>query len=385
MKLLNKIKTFDAYPKTVEDFRIRTTSGAAISILAGIFIVWLFVSEFAYYLQTEVNSELFVDTTRGEKLRINFDLTFHSMACTFLSVDAMDMTGAHQLDVDHNIFKTRISREGLPISEAVEKQELGDKSAEIETQQQAVKDPNYCGSCYGSEEYAGQCCNTCEEVQEAYRKKSWSFSNPEGIEQCVRDGFTKKLKDQKGEGCKIYGYLLVNKVAGNFHFAPGKSFQQNHMHVHDLGVFKSGGFNMSHTINKLSFGIEFPGLVNPLDGVSKSWNAEGSPMYQYFIKIVPTIYRSMSSSVISTNQFSVTEYVKKLDQDDGHGLPGVFMVYDLSPIMVRFTETQKSFAHFLTGICAIIGGVFSVAGIIDSFVYHSLRSFSKKVELGKAN
>lgn len=26
--LLTKIKTFDAYPKTLEDFRIRTTTGA---------------------------------------------------------------------------------------------------------------------------------------------------------------------------------------------------------------------------------------------------------------------------------------------------------------------------------------------------------------------
>ena len=29
-----------------------------------------------------------------------------------------------------------------------------------------------------------------------------------------------------GEGCHMVGKLLVNKVAGNFHIAPGKSFQQ---------------------------------------------------------------------------------------------------------------------------------------------------------------
>ena len=31
---------------------------------------------------------------------------------------------------------------------------------------------------------------------------------------------------QAGEGCHLFGKLLVNKVAGNFHIAPGKSFQQ---------------------------------------------------------------------------------------------------------------------------------------------------------------
>lgn len=28
----------------------------------------------------------------------------------------------------------------------------------------------------------------------------------------------------------------MNKVAGNFHFAPGKSFQQHNVHIHDLQV-----------------------------------------------------------------------------------------------------------------------------------------------------
>jgi len=59
-------------------------------------------------------------------------------------------------------------------------------------------------------------------------------------------------------------------------------------------------------------------------------------------------------------------------------------MYDLSPIMVKFSEKTKSFAHFLTGICAIIGGVFTVAGLIDSVLYSSMRSLGKKMELGKA-
>jgi hypothetical protein len=53
--------------------------------------------------------------------------------------------------------------------------------------------------------------------------------------------------------------------------------------------------------------------------------------------------------------------------------------------MVKFTETKKSFAHFLTGVCAIIGGVFTVAGLVDSFLYHGLRSMQQKIELGKHN
>ncbi len=61
--------------------------------------------------------------------------------------------------------------------------ELEANAPESEPSPPAVLDPNYCGSCYGSESEEGQCCNTCAEVREAYRKKGWAFSNPETIEQ----------------------------------------------------------------------------------------------------------------------------------------------------------------------------------------------------------
>lgn len=110
------------------------------------------------------------------------------------------------------------------------------------------------------------------------------MSNPDLIDQCKREGFLQRIKDEEGEGCNIYGFLEVNKVAGNFHFAPGKSFQQSNVHVHDLLAFQKDSFNISHKINRLAYGDYFPGVVNPLDGVQ--WMQESpSGMYQYFIKV----------------------------------------------------------------------------------------------------
>lgn len=111
--------------------------------------------------------------------------------------------------------------------------------------------------------------------------------------QCKREGFLQRVKDEEGEGCNIYGFLEVNKVAGNFHFAPGKSFHQAGVHVHDLLAFQKDSFNVredlsywlhfirrasnlynsiscvylqiSHKINRLTYGDYFPGVVNPLD------------------------------------------------------------------------------------------------------------------------
>jgi 7-cyano-7-deazaguanine synthase in queuosine biosynthesis len=47
----------------------------------------------------------------------------------------------------------------------------------------AARGENYCGSCYGGVEPANGCCQTCEEVRQAYLDRGWSFQNPDAIEQ----------------------------------------------------------------------------------------------------------------------------------------------------------------------------------------------------------
>ncbi|CAG5021699.1 unnamed protein product [Parnassius apollo] len=66
------------------------------------------------------------------------------------------------------------------------------------------------------------------------------------------------------------------------------------------------------------------------------------------------------------------------------GMPGAFFSYELSPLMVKYTEKERSIGHFATNVCAIVGGVFTVAGIIDALLYHSLNTFQNKMMLGKA-
>ncbi|KAH9496622.1 Endoplasmic reticulum-Golgi intermediate compartment protein 3 [Bulinus truncatus] len=271
--VFERLKRFDAYPKTLEDFRVKTLGGATVTLVSGALMLILFISELNYYLTYEVQPELFVDTSRGQKLRINIDIVFPNMACGFLSLDAMDVSGESQIDIDLNLFKKRLDQEGNLINEAPEKQTL-EKSRKEEETGVAVLDPARCESCYGAETDEHKCCNTCDEVREGYRKKGWALQDPDAIEQCKREGWSQKLEAQKNEGCQLVGYLEVNKVAGNFHIAPGKSFQQKHVHVHDMQAFAGQKFNVTHRINHLSFGTDYPGIINPLDSVSQvvdSW------------------------------------------------------------------------------------------------------------------
>ncbi|KAK9867486.1 hypothetical protein WJX84_005721 [Apatococcus fuscideae] len=284
---------------------------------------------------------------------------------------------------DHDIFKKRLGPDGKPINHIGDKHKVGPE----------IRDPDAnetvgCGSCYGAQSPEQECCHTCDEVRSAYRKKGWAFSDPQQIDQCAKEGFMTRMKEQEGEGCHLWGTLAVNKVAGNFHFAPGKSFQQGAMHVHDLVPFQTTHFDVSHSINALSFGKGYPGMRNPLDKVNArmlhNQNPEGKTgMFQYFLKVVPTSYTDIKNQTVSTNQFSVTEHFRQSDIAAGQNLPGVFFFYDLSPIKVRFNEERSSFTTFLTSLCAIIGGVFTVSGLIDAFIYHGQQVIKKKVDLGK--
>lgn len=65
-------------------------------------------------------------------------------------------------------------------------------------------------------------------------------------------------------------------------------------------------------------------------------------MFQYYIKIVPTMYVKLNGETIYTNQFSVTRHTKSVSTASGEsGMPGVFFNYELSPLMVKYTEREK--------------------------------------------
>lgn len=103
------------------------------------------------------------------------------------------------------------------------------------------------------------------------------------------------------------------QVAGNFHFAPGRSFQAGGVHVHDLIPFGTEEFDISHTIHKLSFGEDYPGRENPLNGVIvpkvNAHNREGKTgAYQYFLKV----FASSSMAILpvqSSQQLHLQTYM----------------------------------------------------------------------------
>jgi endoplasmic reticulum-Golgi intermediate compartment protein 3 len=167
-----------------------------VTLVAAAIILTFTSIEFFDYRRVNVDTSLLVDKSRGEKLTVKMNITFPRVPCyckwnsflhnlalndarsSVLSLDVMDISGETQRDVTHNIFKTRLTDAGVPVPNA--------GSAELRNEidklnEQKAKD--YCGSCYGGDPPEGGCCNTCDQVRQAYVNKGWSFGNPDGIEQ----------------------------------------------------------------------------------------------------------------------------------------------------------------------------------------------------------
>merc|ERR1712032_1049382 len=121
------------------------------------------------------------------------------------------------------------------------------------------------------------------------------------------------------------------------------------------------------------FGPEVHGMTSPLEGTHKVVT-HGAFMFHYYIKLVPTLWNSGGPDSVYTHQYSVTSNEKNVLVKKGElvGLPGVFFVYEFSPFMVKKIEKYQPLSHFLTSLCAVIGGVFTVAGLVDAMIYKSL-------------
>jgi endoplasmic reticulum-Golgi intermediate compartment protein 3 len=102
----------------------------------------------------------------------------------------------------------------------------------------------------------------------AYQERDWNVAGiMRNSTQCIHDRVKHFEAASAGEGCTVSGVMKVNKVAGNFHIAHGESLVRDGRHIHHFNPTLAPSFNVSHTINSLTFGAQYPNMPsNPLDG-----------------------------------------------------------------------------------------------------------------------
>ncbi|KAL0855577.1 hypothetical protein Bca101_060730 [Brassica carinata] len=213
-------------------------------------------------------------------------------------------------------------------------------------------------------------------------------------------------------GCRVEGYVRVKKVPGNLVISA-------HSGAHS---FDSSQMNMSHVVTHLSFGrmidprlltdmkrllpylghshdrLDEKSFINQHEfGANVTVSPPKRPWYESrFLKVLNLLffvqiehYLQIVKTEVITRRYGQEhslieeyEYTAHSSIAQTYYLPVAKFHFELSPMQILITENPKSFSHFITNLCAIIGGVFTVAGIIDSVLHNTIR-LVKKVELGK--
>ena len=108
---MDYLKKLDAFPRTLDDFRVRTNSGAIVSLVALGLMMLLFISEVSYYFRVDTVDYLYVSNAApSEKLTVSFDLSFPEVACSLITMDVVDDIGLVQNDAIHNIYKHKLNK-----------------------------------------------------------------------------------------------------------------------------------------------------------------------------------------------------------------------------------------------------------------------------------
>ncbi|KAG0672116.1 hypothetical protein C6P45_004131 [Maudiozyma exigua] len=404
----------DAFSRAEEDVRIRTKTGALITLSCFVITAILIINEWFQFNTIVTRPTLVMDRERNGKLELNLDISFPHISCDILNFDIIDDSGYLQYDdemiSENGFIKIRLDQTGNEL-------EKMDYKLKDQLQQYPVEDENYCGSCYDALDQSHNddegktlqdrvCCQTCEDVRQAYYRKGWTIFDGKSIEQCEREGYLDKIKKHINEGCRVKGTTILNRISGNIHFVPGEGFQNKNGHYHDTHYYDfQTQLNFDHIINHLSFGKPVQNKqeslrslkleTNPLDGKQVLRHHDThSHVFTYYTKIVPTRYEYMDGIIVETAQFS-TKFQEKPTNggkayDDPNikyqrgGMPGLFIMLDMSPLKVINREQHAiSWSGFLLNCVTSIGGILAVGTILDKIMYKTQRTFFKKANGAK--
>uniref|UniRef100_A0A6A7G9S0 Endoplasmic reticulum-Golgi intermediate compartment protein 3 n=1 Tax=Hirondellea gigas TaxID=1518452 RepID=A0A6A7G9S0_9CRUS len=336
-EMFERFKRLDVFRQIPKDLTNPSGAGAAVSVICIMVVGSLFLAEFIKFMTITTVSSMFVETPENllseEKLQIHIDIEVPELPCAVISLDAQDIMGSHSVDVGGTLEKYRMDTNG----------------------------------------------------NRMFDKLGRPLASGPGHGQSI-------VRDQIGEGCRLKGFLLVNKVPGNAHISA-------HAHPELLQTLLGGKpMNLSHKINYLSFGsiIKVKGVdlaSTPLNGMQRisresygeihhqghSHKIEQTGSYEYYLKIVPTIYETLSGTKLRTYQFT-----SSANHIQAQTFPAIYFRYDFSPITVQFSQISEPFTTFVVEVFAIIGGVFTGFSIVSVWLNLGVDKIMKrKAAIGK--
>mmetsp|Transcript_4022 Transcript_4022/g.6133 ORF Transcript_4022/g.6133 Transcript_4022/m.6133 type:complete len:462 (+) Transcript_4022:47-1432(+) len=193
------------------------------------------------------------------------------------------------------------------------------------------------------------------------------------------------VHDENWPGCMITGSLMVNRVPGNFHIEAKSG-------SHD---FNAALTNLSHYITNFNVGFEFSNAVEkqiyklPIE--HRQFNPLNDRLFtvptyhqapHHYINIVGTEYMLNKNQREPFHGYQIISY-DQIMQYNLNAVPEAKFSFDFSPMAVRVLKKEQKTYKFVTHLLALIGGTFSMIGLVDAFFWKAKKIRRTKSEIAR--
>lgn len=309
-------KTFDFFQKVTHDgLNQPTLIGSLFSISAISLMLYLLVREIVNFYTPHITKDTIVvqDEKPDEMIKLELSLDFANLPCNLVSLDQEDSIGNHYFDKSDTILKKRVTPQGVSVN----------------------------------------------------------FRNQGQNANMLYTALENK------DTCSLVGNLDISKVPGSFHI----SFHNYRPLFSQLKREKpelAKNINLNHQIKYMyfgkmnvrkmkKFGLELRSFTHKHE-LPNFMDRKENMDFVYFLKVIP--YELVDENWGSVEHFYQYSLSTKLSPFDGTNddMPIIYMKYEFSPVTMRVTLKRRDYLHFLTHVCAIIGGIFVVFSILNKFM-----------------
>jgi len=269
----------------------------------------LTLREVVVYLEPSIKKDAIIyhNEDQDSQIKFNFEITLSNSPCTMTSVIYQEEGGINHIDATEHIAATRF-----------------DKNSK------AIRDP----------------------IDNSFQT-------------------TMRLISEE-EKCNLHGFILLNKTPGTVVISP-LMFKQIYMMMRFTNQNLFQTFSLKHKFNHINFGDVQKSWVYSKFGFSffdfnsfhlPDFSHSDKYNFDYFIKIIPHVFYDESYGTKTlAYQYSINQNERPAVQNQE--VPMISIKFDISDVTILVTYQNKRFLHFLTHICAIIGGVFVLFSVLN--------------------
>ena len=178
------------------------------------------------------------------------NITFPALPCSVISLDTLDLSGNHAPEKDRKITKTRLDAQGHGLPPSPPSEHDGGRRIPAHSRRLLFDNHHNHGGAAAAAG-AGGSKPTAGGKPDLRQFGNGNILLSKLLSELLPSVFDDKeavaeLRQHIGEGCHMEGSMIVNKVAGNFHFSLSKA----DLHVLMSVYGKRDSINVSHVIHR---------------------------------------------------------------------------------------------------------------------------------------